>query len=196
MNANENSIQSSAKLKQIQTVSRVAKFLALGFLIFSAGFMLLMLSEKAAMLFRHPPAAAPVGQSGDFALNLMRALAAWGFQIVLCVWYWKLSRLFRCYERGLIFAAESIRCIKVLGALFLWGGMFTAIIDALPKPPPPILQSGVTLVQTHAYHMGFFRFDFGTGINFGLLLAGAVIVLIAWIMDEGRKLQEEQALTV
>jgi hypothetical protein len=44
--------------------------------------------------------------------------------------------------------------------------------------------------------MGFFSFDFGTGINFGLLFAGIVIVLIAWIMDEGRKIQEEQELTV
>jgi hypothetical protein len=44
--------------------------------------------------------------------------------------------------------------------------------------------------------MGFFTFDFGTGIDFGPLLAGAVIILIAWIMDEGRKIQEEQELTV
>jgi hypothetical protein len=44
--------------------------------------------------------------------------------------------------------------------------------------------------------MGFFSFDFGTGIDFGLFLAGVVIVLIAWIMDEGRKIQEEQELTV
>ena len=39
-------------------------------------------------------------------------------------------------------------------------------------------------------------FDFGTGINFGQLLIGSAIFLIAWIMDEGRKIQEEQELTV
>ena len=33
-------------------------------------------------------------------------------------------------------------------------------------------------------------------INFGLLLAGIIIILVAWIMDEGRKIQEEQELTV
>lgn len=196
MNAKENSIQSSPKLKQIQTVSRVAKFLALGFLVFTAGFMLLMTAQTVGALFQHSSANAPGSPSGDFGANLTRALAAWGFQIVLCLWYWKLSRLFRCYERGLIFAAESIGCIKVLGALFLWGGLFTTILHSLPKPPLPVLQKGVTITATHTYQMGFFKFDFGTGIDFGLLLAGAVIVLIAWIMDEGRKLQEEQALTV
>jgi hypothetical protein len=41
----------------------------------------------------------------------------------------------------------------------------------------------------------FFSISFG-GINVGMLLAGTVIVLVAWIMDEGRKIQEEQELTV
>jgi hypothetical protein len=43
--------------------------------------------------------------------------------------------------------------------------------------------------------MGFFSFAI-YGINIGLLLAGIIIVIIAWVMDEGRKIQEEQALTV
>ena len=55
---------------------------------------------------------------------------------------------------------------------------------------------GIGHVTTRAYRMGFFTFNFGTAIDFGPLLAGAVIILIAWIMDEGRKIQEEQALTV
>jgi hypothetical protein len=46
------------------------------------------------------------------------------------------------------------------------------------------------------YRMEFFSFAFGWGIDFGPLLIGAIIVLIAWIMDEGRKIQEEQELTV
>jgi hypothetical protein len=55
----------------------------------------------------------------------------------------------------------------------------------------------ITVTMTvHSFHMGLFSFDFGTGIDFGVLLAGAIIVLIAWIMDEGRKIQEEQELTV
>jgi len=196
MNAKENPTQPNPKLKQIKTVSRAAKYLALGFLIFTAGFTLLMLVQIGAPLFRHPIATATAGQPGDFALSLSRTLALWGFQIVLCVWYWKLSRLFHFYERGLIFAAETIRCIKMLGGLFFLGWLFSTLLHWLPKLPPPVLYSGTTITKSHTYQMGFFRFDFGTGIDFGLLLAGAVIVLIAWIMDEGRKIQEEQELTV
>ena len=51
-------------------------------------------------------------------------------------------------------------------------------------------------MTTHTYRLGFFSFDFGTVIDFGVLLGGLIVVLIAWIMDEGRKIQEEQALTV
>jgi hypothetical protein len=61
-----------------------------------------------------------------------------------------------------------------------------------PLPPGVI----VTHTTLHTIRMGFFSFDFGTGIDFGVLMAGAIIVLVAWIMDEGRKIQEEQELTV
>ncbi|MEI9863261.1 MAG: DUF2975 domain-containing protein [Limisphaerales bacterium] len=36
----------------------------------------------------------------------------------------------------------------------------------------------------------------GVEITFGQLVLGLLIILIAWIMDEGRKIQEEQELTV
>ena len=48
----------------------------------------------------------------------------------------------------------------------------------------------------HRYRFGFLSYDFGTGIDFGQLLGGIVILFGAWIMDEGRKIQEEQELTV
>jgi hypothetical protein len=62
---------------------------------------------------------------------------------------------------------------------------------------PTALPSGVKVVTTtvKAHSFGFFSFNIA-GVNFGMLLAGIIIVLIAWIMDEGRKIQEEQELTV
>lgn len=125
-------------------------------------------------------------------------------QIVVCIWYWKLAQLFRLYERGLIFAAEAIRCIKVLGLLcairWIVGlVLHFAYLQYAPAGIHPMSASPqgapVTVTVTH-FEIGFFSFDFGTGIDFGLLLTGAVIVLAAWIMEEGRKIQEEQALTV
>jgi hypothetical protein len=59
---------------------------------------------------------------------------------------------------------------------------------------PPEVAGKLKEETFHAY-MGIFPFPI-LDINFGLLLAGVIIVIIAWIMDEGRKIQEEQDLTV
>jgi hypothetical protein len=192
MNANEISPKANARLNRIKIVSRIAKWIVLAFLLYSIGFFLLFSSWPAASL------------KGNVWRTLFMAM----FQVVLWLWYWKLARLFDFYERGLIFAAETIRCIKFLGLLCAVGWMLKSVIHILLQQHPlPSIQSmltlkplppGVTLREvtvTH-YQMGFFSFDFGTGIDFGLLFTGIVIVLIAWIMDEGRKIQEEQELTV
>jgi hypothetical protein len=121
------------------------------------------------------------------------------FSFVIWLWYWKLSRLFRLFERGLIFAAETIRCFKILALLCVIGWILALLIESLPGPPFPshaALPPGATIVHTSVSHFGFFSFEFGIGVNFGLLFVGITIFLIAWIMDEGRKIQEEQELTV
>ena len=120
--------------------------------------------------------------------------------VVLGFWYWNLAKLFRFYERGLIFSAETIHCIKTLGLLCALNWLLLLVLNIVnrwfPVPPPPPLPPDVKVtVVKSGFSMGFFSFSIG-GINFGFLLAGIVIILIAWIMDEGRKVQEEQELTV
>jgi hypothetical protein len=189
MNAKEISPCVEVRLRRIKFVSRIAKYICFGFLLFSIGFNLLFFDPKA---------------------TIWRELLLAGFQIILLAWYWKLSRVFRFYERGMIFAAETIRSIKTLGLLWVMGWLLLTVLHFSPPTPtqiqaisPPATTSndGTTrIIKTHIttthYQMGFFTFNFGTDIDFGPLLAGAVIILIAWIMDEGRKIQEEQALTV
>jgi hypothetical protein len=192
MNAKEISPKVEVRLQRIKFVSRVAKYICSGFLLFSIGFNLLF-------LFPLPDAS---------KATIWRELLLVGFQIILWVWYWKLSRVFSFYERGMIFAAETIRSIKTLGFLWVIGWLLLTILHFSPRTPtqvqatlPPATTSTdgtAHIVVTHVtkIQMGFFTFNFGTGIDFGPLLAGAVIILIAWIMDEGRKIQEEQELTV
>src|ERR1700679_970591 len=189
MNAKEILPKVEVRLQRIKFVSQIAKYICFGFLLFSIGFNLLFFAPRGAV---------------------WRELLLAGFQIILWAWYWKLSRVFRFYERGMIFAAETIRSIKTLGLLWVMGWLLLTILHFSPPAPtqiqailPPATTSsdGTTrIIKTHVtrthYQMGFFTFIFGTGIDFGPLLAGAVIILIAWIMDEGRKIQEEQALTV
>jgi hypothetical protein len=80
-----------------------------------------------------------------------------------------LNRLFKLYEQGHFFTLGNIRCLKFLGLITLGIWMTTTILEFMAG------QGNVN----------------GTGLIIGIL-----IVFIAWIMDEGRKIQEEQALTV
>ena len=193
MNANEVSPKAKLRMNRIRIVSRIAKFVMISILIFTLykTFILGVLwTGRISLSFILP----------NHPFNLHTVIGTI-FQAVLWVWYWKLFRLFSLYEQGLIFSAQTIRCIKILGVLCVVGWAAVTLLQILPHPLP---SSQIT--QTHSpevvvgmvshYRMGFFSFDFGTGINFGLLFAGIIIVLIAWIMDEGRKIQEEQELTV
>jgi hypothetical protein len=196
MNATEISPKANPRLKRIRTVSRLVKWAIFALGSFSIIFVLFYslthtLSSK---------------------INIWHALFLISFQIVICLWYWKLTRLFHFYEQGLIFAAETIRCIKLLGVLWLAGWVFLTAAHFSPHPPTaqttisgsnqvspneiPTRIHPTTVTVSHRFRVGFFTFDFGTGIDFGMPLGAVIIILVAWIMDEGRKIQEEQELTV
>lgn len=74
------------------------------------------------------------------------------------------------FEAGHFFTAQSVRHIKSLGALIIMDWVLIKVLDSM----------------AHA----------GVEITFGHLVLGLLVFVIAWIMDEGRKIQEEQELTV
>jgi hypothetical protein len=185
---NDETKTASARLQRIKTVSRIFRYFVLTNLVFNVGFWALAfitsLSDGMSITIR----------------GLLMAASA----LLMFIWFWKLSRLFRFYEHGLIFAAETIRCIKVLGIICVIGWITLAAVRFSPRPEsvphnPPADARSVRVTSTgekHSFRIGFFSFDFGTGIDFGTLFVGASVILAAWIMDEGRKIQEEQELTV
>jgi hypothetical protein len=184
MNTSEQPRPDNPRLKRIQKVGGIAKWMVYVFLLYETILFLLFTGRSPA----------------DHVFSLRGVLMV-SYLIIVYVWYWNLARLFKLYERGKIFAAQTIRCIKTLGILWAAGWLLLTAVHLLPKPvalTPAIAAYGVTPVSVvkHTYRFGFFTCDFGTGIDFGGLLTASVIVLIAWIMDEGRKIQEEQDLTV
>ncbi len=80
-----------------------------------------------------------------------------------------LNRLFAFYERGDFFKADNIRCLKFLGLVIIGIWFTQAILELMA------LQTNIE----------------GSGLVYGIL-----VVIIGCIMDEGRKIQEEQGLTV
>ena|ERR1035437_4052780 len=188
MNVNEISPKANPRLKRIKSVSRIAKLLVIGFLLFTIWFILRVWIFRGSPILFDKSMAASAKAAHRYPLYLCVGILSLILPLILCFWYWKLAHLFQCYERGLIFAVETIRCIKCLGVLclvnWLLGSAIHLLLQDWPSPYQPVRR------------MEFFSFDFGLGVDFGPLLAGTIIVLVAWIMDEGRKIQEEQELTV
>ena len=177
----------SARLQRIKTVSRIFRYVVLANLLFNVGFWALAFLTSLS----------------DGMRITVRGLLVSASVLLMFFWFWKLSRLFRFYERGLIFAAETIRCIKVLGIICAIGWVTLVAMRFSPRPESiphdPSADARTVRVMSgekHFFRIGFFSFDFGTGIDFGTLFVGASVILAAWIMDEGRKIQEEQELTV
>lgn len=72
-------------------------------------------------------------------------------------------------ETGQFFVTQSVRHIQWLGYLVIGDWAVTKLLDAM----------------AHSVEL-----------TCGKLLLGLLIVLFAWVMDEGRKIKEEQELTV
>jgi len=80
-----------------------------------------------------------------------------------------LLRLFWLYSSGIIFSKKNITCIRVQGYCL-------------------IISTFIDLEMQQFIH--------ASSVSLTPIIYGLLIIFIAWIMDEGRKIQEEQELTV
>ena len=82
---------------------------------------------------------------------------------------WMLQSLLRLYQQGILFTARNVWYIRVLGYYVIIDWLINYQLEA----------------ATHAMELHLTQ-----------LFVGLLIIFVAWIMDEGRKIQEEQELTV
>ncbi len=133
---------------------------------------------------------------GNIASHILEPLSftakVWGFMVscipamIGMIITFSLMRLFKYYQQGKIFTLDNIRQIKRVGLTMLaW-----AILN-------PIYQVLMSLVVTLQNPVGqrVIAINLDTDYFRNLITAGIVFV-IAYIMQEGVKLREEQALTV
>ncbi|MBI9079390.1 MAG: DUF2975 domain-containing protein [Pseudodesulfovibrio sp.] len=100
--------------------------------------------------------------------------------------YWTLSRLFDLYARGVFFGKENVSCYRAIG--------YGLICQQLLFTVEEVLQTFfLTMHNLEGEKIISISFD---DTNASLLVVGLMIILISRIMDEGRKIQEEQSLTV
>jgi hypothetical protein len=108
-------------------------------------------------------------------------ILAGGTDLLSATFTWFCYKLFGLYSRGNLFTAEVVCYIRRIGVLFFFatlGGVLSRWI--LPHGQP---SHSAELVSSIA--------DVIAG-----LFSGFLILFIAWVMDEGRKIREEQELTV
>jgi hypothetical protein len=98
----------------------------------------------------------------------------------------RLRNLFRLYEEGSIFTEATVNCFRSLGRTLIAWVACDVISNTL-----------LSIVLTIGNSPG--RRMITVGLNSGEctgLFVGAVVLIISWVMDEARKMQDEQALII
>jgi hypothetical protein len=132
------------------------------------------------------PVPLPVLVTHDLPI-LTRSLAFLAELIPLCTILYGLFRLralFILYQNGMIFTAKNVSCFRSLGrTLIAW-----MICDVIRNSLLSMILTMNNPPGKRSITVGLNSADF-TGI-----FVGIVIITIAWVMDEARKIQEDQEL--
>jgi hypothetical protein len=172
MKANEISPEANLRMKRIQKVSKwIRLFLIYGIpLIWIGGFLAIIFlipKDWAAAQLNSPDAKPIVTQMNSMTGHLWMLSEL----ILFLFWYRTVLKLFGFFEKGILFTAETVRCIQILGGIYL-------------------MQFFKDL------YFYFFIPKFLSDFDLSNLIAGLFIIFIGWLIDEARKIREEQELTV
>jgi hypothetical protein len=180
MNANDIAPKANARLEQIQNRSRIFKrtFLMAAIVLGILAIILAIISVVAMLSWSkgHPD---------------VRQVLLPGLKYVGCtVTSWFAYRLFAAYAGGNLFAPAIVQRIRDLGICIVLVGILNGLITLM-----------MTWLAT--YH-AVVPLAFGLMVSvmvvclqvFFNVVPGFAIIFISNVMDEGRKIQEEQELTV
>jgi hypothetical protein len=175
MNMNEISPMAGSRLNRIQKTSRNLKICVLLYFVvplclIALNFKSLHVANGMVSIFNHPYASV----SDIPAPTMVLAAIAAGIYLLGMIAFYRLLSL---YEKGVIFSEANVREMKRLGTYLACYGILNVTADAF--------YSGGILPLTL---LGFVASPW--------IVGGGAINIVAWIMDEGRKIQEEQELTV
>ncbi|SMF14883.1 DUF2975 domain-containing protein [Desulfovibrio gilichinskyi] len=99
---------------------------------------------------------------------------------------WQMIKLFTLYSEGKIFTVDNINCFSRAA----WAFLLSELVS-------PIVQIGTTYAATMHNIIGHRVISVSIDdTNLGGILLAGVVLAISWVMDEGRKLNEDAELTV
>lgn len=97
-----------------------------------------------------------------------------------------LARLFGYYEQGRVFGRENVACFRRLAVLlFWWVGA-----GLVHEPLMSLVVTAMNPPGQHTITLGL------SGLDLTALVTGGILSVLAWVMDLGRAMQEDQELTV
>ena len=182
MNTNENNpMTNNFRLNRIKKVSKYFR------LFLQFGFPLMMLVMMVAAVIQgvwnglHAKQENLLPQVDGVFIVKTVILLLWGLFVLatLLVWYWTSLKLFRLFETGVLFTAETARCLKIIGFTFfagILGGLGVYLCNPLPDKSWPAA-GPIGDITTCIYN-------------------GAFFIFLGWLFDEAHKIREEQELTV
>ena len=177
MNANEISPKTNnLRLKRIKKVSRILQYCVVLYFIvplvvIAFEFRTVHPAKGTISIFNHSYAS-----NADIP-NIMFVLSGAGL-LAYFLGVSAFARLLNLYEKGLFFAAANVWQIKKISCCMAAYGFLAILAN--------IIYAGGIL----------FPLVLSDGLACPWLVAGGAVYVVAWIMDEGRKIQEEQELTV
>lgn len=121
-----------------------------------------------------------------FSLRVYAGLVDMIPVVFAMIGYFYLSKLFQLYSRNIIFSLQNVLYIRKIGFMLL----FNVIAEFLVQPILSPILTFDAAPGRHLVSIGFGNHDFTNWI------VALVVIVASWIMEEGRKLEEEQALTV
>jgi len=179
MNANEISPKANVRMNRIQKVSKSLRLilqygipiLIIAYLIFT----LLNDYQIKVPFFSYTPDPSKVQQHTEVVrldstnVTIMTIYGCVRLFLFL-FWYRAVLKLFGFFEKGILFTAETVHCIQILGGIYIAKSLLALTFHFL-------------LPNLESQFMG----DMFTGF---------FIIFIGWLIDEARKIREEQELTV
>jgi hypothetical protein len=176
MSAIEISPKADSRLLQIQKISRILKICVLFYfvvplIIVAFNLKNIHLATGMVSIFNHPYANASDIPRPMYLLS-MTGTAVYLLGII------SFYRLLCLYEKGVIFSGTNVSEMRKIGSY--------------------LVGYGILALSANIVYVGSFNFPLVLleGVASPWIVAGGAVYIIAWIMDEGRKIQEEQELTV
>jgi hypothetical protein len=183
MNATGALPKASSRLNRIRIISRTLKVLLVLYLLGAAWFDL---PWEAFLRWL------PHGTFASFSDSPWLAIAEFalmiGLVLALAITCWQLLGL---YQTGILFGDRNVQLLGRIGCLALAFGLVMALVPAINLEWREWWET-----CTYAVFWKFFLVVLLGLIKSPWIIGGVMVIMITRIMDEGRKIQEEQELTV